>query len=81
MHVSKLKDYLKVGGLKISCNKNELVTRVFFCYREYCYNNIAILLLLKINTLVTTYKLLTQDIDKCNLKKSQNIRCQIDLEI
>ena len=36
---------------------------------------------LKIITSVATYKFLAQDIDKCNLKEGQNIRCQIDLEI
>ena len=30
MHVNELKNYLKVYGLKISGNKNELVARVFF---------------------------------------------------
>ena len=39
MHVNELKHYLKVLGLKISGNKNELVPRfyffvVFFCYGE-----------------------------------------------
>ena len=29
MHVNELKNYLKVRGLKISSNKNELVARVF----------------------------------------------------
>ena len=36
---------------------------------------------LKNNTSVTIYKLLAQDIDKSSLKESQNIFCQIDLEI
>ena len=34
MHVNELKNYLKVRGLKISGNKNELVACVFFCYGE-----------------------------------------------
>ena len=29
MHINELKNYLKVRGLKISGNKNELVARVF----------------------------------------------------
>ena len=29
MHVNEMKNYLKVRGLKISGNKNELVARVF----------------------------------------------------
>ena len=29
MHVNELKNYLKVRGLKISGNKNELIARVF----------------------------------------------------
>ena len=29
MHVNELKNYLKVRGLKISANKNELVARIF----------------------------------------------------
>ena len=32
--VNELKNYMKIGGLKISGNKNELVARVFFCYGE-----------------------------------------------
>ena len=31
MHVNELKNYLKVRGLKISGNRNELVDRVFIC--------------------------------------------------
>ena len=32
MHVNELKHYLKVPGLKISGNKNELVARFYFFY-------------------------------------------------
>ena len=32
MHVNEMKNYLKVRGLKISGNKNELL--VFLCYGE-----------------------------------------------
>ena len=31
MHVNELKNYLKVRGLKISGNKNELIARAFLC--------------------------------------------------
>ena len=34
MHVNKLKNYLKVRGLKISGNKNELIALVFLCQGE-----------------------------------------------
>ena len=32
MHVNELKYYLKVPGLKISSNKNELVARLYFLF-------------------------------------------------